>query len=332
MLRALESSAEGCRRLIAEWTRILDWLGELGPEGLMSSEIHSRLDYIHRVLRLVGMRVEDPDAVAVATADPLAAAFLRAWQAIRDQAILELMEQDADEDDDDDYQADGPEPEPGLTASRWAEVSVALGKLAAARCARLNTELARYQACEVEARARLAYEASFDDSAEGERLHRYQARWGRSLLRTLAMLEELRGHGSPADAEGMSHRCKPMDTDQTAGQERPYPGEETPGREDRVGNVTSEVIPSNAGAGIAGGEVEAVMAMGSAARHEEKVQIKPTAVKRTVVKKVKMEPCVLRSVGSKASMAPSPCWGSDQSGPFRRPRDCAAVVNYPCRQ
>jgi hypothetical protein len=47
----------------------------------------------------------------------------------------------------------------------------------------------------VKARARLAYEALFDDSAEEERLHRYQARWGRSLLRTLAMLGEPRGRG-----------------------------------------------------------------------------------------------------------------------------------------
>ena len=44
--RELESSAEGCRRLLAEWTRILDWLGPLGPEGIASSEFHSRLDNI----------------------------------------------------------------------------------------------------------------------------------------------------------------------------------------------------------------------------------------------------------------------------------------------
>ena len=78
---------------------------------------------------------------------------------------------------------------------------MALLKLAAERCARLKTMLARHQDNEVEARPRLAAEASFDDSAEGERLHRYQERWGRSLLRTLAKIEELRGRGPLDDEE-----------------------------------------------------------------------------------------------------------------------------------
>jgi hypothetical protein len=38
LLIALESSAAGCRRLLDEWTRILDWLEPLGPEGLASKE------------------------------------------------------------------------------------------------------------------------------------------------------------------------------------------------------------------------------------------------------------------------------------------------------
>jgi hypothetical protein len=73
MLRELKSSAEGFRRLLAEWTRIRDWLGQLGPEGFMASEIHTRLDNLVRALGLSGVRVEDPDGVAVPTADPLAA-------------------------------------------------------------------------------------------------------------------------------------------------------------------------------------------------------------------------------------------------------------------
>ena len=42
----------------------------------------------------------------------------------------------------------------------------------------LRTLLAGYDQTEREACARLAYEASFDDSAEGERLHRYQRALG----------------------------------------------------------------------------------------------------------------------------------------------------------
>ena len=68
--------------------------------------------------------------------------------------------------------------------------------------ARLKTMLARHQENEVEARPGLAAEASFDDTAEGERLHRYQERWHRSLLRTLAEIEELRDRG-PLDHQEM---------------------------------------------------------------------------------------------------------------------------------
>ena len=296
LLRELESSAEGCRRLIAEWTGIVDWLGQLGPEGIVGSDIRSRLEYVQRALALLGVRIADDVAVAATTADRLAGSFLRTWQLIRDQAILELFEQDTDEDNDP-PSPDGPELAPGLAESRWAAVSVALGKLATERCTRLNNLLARHDEGGSEARSRLAYEASFDDSPEGERLHRYQARWGRSLLRTLAALDELRGCGSPTDEEDINHACTLIDTVQIEERSRSDPGEEALGRQDHVGNFTSEVISSNGGAGLGGGGREAVIAMGSAAGHEEKRQNKPNAVTRTVVNEVEMASCVERPDG-----------------------------------
>ena len=311
MLRELESSSEGCRRLIDEWTRLLEWLGRLGPEGLISSEIGSRLDNLLRALGLLGVRIADTGAAAVATADPLAASFLQAWKVVEDYAIREFMEQDLDEDDDPPDDEPGPAPE--VMASHWAAVGVALLKLAAERCARLRTLLAGYEQSEAEARARLAYEASFDDSAEGERLHRYQARWGRSLLRTLASLEELRGRseaetgrGSPPDEGRMSHGCARMDTDKTEGQESFDPGEETSGCEDCVTDLTSDVVSSicdepcssEAGAGLAGGEREAVTNQGSSARQKENCQNKPTAERSTVVEK---GPRAQGLVGNKAT-------------------------------
>ena len=217
-----------------------------------------------------------------------------------------------------------PSRHPDCAESRWAAVSAALGTLAAARCARLKTKLARHEGGEVEALARLAYEASFDDSAEGERLHRYQARWGRSLLRTLAVLEELRGHGSPADEEAISHGCTPMDTDKREERERSDPREEAVGRQDLVGNFTSEVISSDAGAGVAGGEQGAVMVMAPATPQEEKAQIKPIAAMRSLVKNVKKEPCANQPIGSKAALGHSCCRGSDQAGHGPRTLKCAS--------
>jgi hypothetical protein len=238
------------------------------------------------------------------------------------------MEQDAEEDDD---PPDEPEPAPGVMESYWAAVGVALLKLAAERCARLRTLLARYEQSEAEARAKLAYEASFDDSAEGERLHRYQARWGRSLLRTLASLEELRGRseaatgrGSPPDEGRMSHGCIQLDAGKTEGQESFDPDEETSRRDDCVRDLTSDVVSSigdepcssEAGAGREGGELEPATEQGSSAQHQENCQNKPTAEGSTVVQK---GPVAHGLVESEATDEHRPDRESDDSWPAGRP-------------
>ena len=335
---ALESSAEGCRRLLDEWTGILDWLGQLGPEGIASSGIHTRLDNLMGALGLLGVRVTDPDDVALATADPLAAPFLRAWQAVKDQAFREFMEYNLDEDDDP-PPPEGPElVAPELIASWWAAVGTALGKLAAERCARLNTMLAGHQEGEVESRGRLAFEASFDDSAEGERLHRYQARWGRSLLRTLAALEELRGRGR-LDHQEAEEVCVGQDSNPAhcmhrgdkigilshgrTGRGRATGGprsgadpvEQTERGHDRVAADDPPIRRKKSG------KTNPPMTSG---RRGEKGQNKPTAVTRTLVKKVKMEPCVERPVASKATMAHSPCRESHQAGHGLRTQKCTS--------
>src|SRR3954470_20537801 len=62
------------------------------------------------------------------------------------------------------------------------------------RSARVRPLLARHEEEERDNRADLPRRVSFDDSAEGERVHRYQAHWSRTLFRTLA---ELRNHREP---------------------------------------------------------------------------------------------------------------------------------------
>jgi hypothetical protein len=105
LLCELESSSEGCRRLVAEWTRLLEWLGRLGPEGLISSEIGSRLDNLMRALGLLGVRIADTGAAAALTADPLAASFLQAWKVVEGYA---MRVHGANLNEDDDPPDDGP--------------------------------------------------------------------------------------------------------------------------------------------------------------------------------------------------------------------------------
>jgi hypothetical protein len=132
------------------------------------------------------------------------------------------------------------------------------------------------------------------------------------------------GCGSPPDEDRMSHGCIQMDTDKTEGQERPDPGEETwccGGREadltsDIVSSICDEPCSSDAEAGLAGGEQEAVTELGSAARHEENCQNKPTAERPAVVE---MGPCVEGPEGNEATSAHRPDRESDDSGSATRP-------------
>jgi hypothetical protein len=94
LLIALEASAEGCWRLLNEWTRILDWLGPLGPEGIASTEFNLRRDNIKRALQLVGVPFSDPEDPPVTTTDPLTAPFVRAWQALNDRVMTKASGQE----------------------------------------------------------------------------------------------------------------------------------------------------------------------------------------------------------------------------------------------
>jgi hypothetical protein len=115
-----------------------------------------------------------------------------------------------------------------------------------------------------------------------------------------------------------------METDKTEGQERPDPSEETSGREDCVAELTSDIVSSicdepcssDAGAGLAGVEREAVTDPGSSALQEENCQNKPTVERSTVVEK---GPCVEEPEDNEATGVHRPDRESDDSGPAKRP-------------
>jgi hypothetical protein len=67
---------------------------------------------------------------------------------------------------------------------------------------RLNDLLQDLQAEAVDQAAEDAAEAAFDSSLEGERVHRYQAQWGRAMIQTLeAIRKPKRDAASKAPAE-----------------------------------------------------------------------------------------------------------------------------------
>ena len=272
LLIALESSAEGCRLLMHEWTRILDWLGPLGPEGIASPGVTSRRDYIKRAMQLLGVRYTEPGDPPVTTTDPVTAPFVRALRALNDQAMLGFLDEDDDDDDDSPGRV---ERDFELEKPYWESVGLELLTLASERRARLKTMLARHQENQVEARPGLAAEASFDDTAEGERLHRYQERWHRSLLRTLAKIEELRDRG-PLDDQEMEEAFVGQDSHPVI----PFMIEETrwepcPTTEERDVNEAPVKGTEPGQDGVAAG--------GQSIRQQEKCQNKPTAERSTEV-------------------------------------------------
>lgn len=280
--------------LLDEWTRILDWLGPLGPDGIASTEFDSRRDNIKRALQLVAVPFRAPEDPPVTTNDPLTAPFVRAWQALNDHVMIDAMGQEIEEEDD--WPA-ALERQAELDKPYWAAVGVELLKLATERRARLKTMLARHQDNEDEARPRLAAEASFDDTAEGERVHRYQERWGRSLLRTLAKIEELRDRGQLDEEETEenfvgqdSHSVIPFIIEETRLESCPTGGRDV--NDGPTGSVEAHPVEETERG------QHRVAADEPAVRREEKRQNKPTAVTRTAVK---MQPYVDRPVGSKAT-------------------------------
>jgi hypothetical protein len=200
LIDKLESSAEGCRRLLAEWQSCLqeleDWIKDDASPGWGLADRN-------RLLRLFGYRAEEAEAVAAL--DRRIALVMRVQKLAEDLAVTQIWAETAKNDDDDDPPEF--EPRPVQTASDHGQDHARLKRefqlILEEQCARLESLLAGHEAEETpEEPADLAERAAFDDSAEGERLHRYQTHWSRTLLRTLDALARLRKSGEqeePAD-------------------------------------------------------------------------------------------------------------------------------------
>ena len=244
--------------------------------------------------------------------------------------MLGFFEEDHDDDSPERLERDFE-----LEKPYWATVGLELLVVATERRTRLKTMLARHQDHQVEARPGLAAEASLDDTAEGERVHRYQERWQRSLLRTLAEIGELRSRG-PLDDQEAEAACMGHDSHPVLAFEE-YANSVIACIEDR----RLQSCPPTGGRDVNEGPDEAhrveetergyhrVTVDDPPLRREQKRQNKRTAVTRTVVR---TKPCALGPLGNKATMARSICRRSHESGQDCRPRACGAVVNYSCCQ
>ena len=142
----------------------------------------------------------------------------KVYAVVEDRACRKILLSGCDDDPEDLPAPGGPgdEAEAPLPFD-LAEVNGEFRAIAEEECARIRPLLARHEEEERDNRDDLPRRVSFDDSAEGERVHRYQAHWSRTLLRTLA---ELRNHRELPEPEA---RLEP-----TTGAVPPSPSVELP--------------------------------------------------------------------------------------------------------
>jgi hypothetical protein len=209
LIGELEGSAEGCRRLLAKWRTCLQevqaWIDkDVTPNwGL---EDHNHLG------RLFGFRREEVERVA--KQNRRAAVILHAAklaEAEEIEAYSDLIE-DVDDDEDDEASPDAPPPLPAVTdpSLEPARLKREFHAILKEQCARLEDLLAAHEADpEDDDHTELA---AFDDSVEGEWLHRYQNHWSRSLLRTLDAIAKLREDGAQKAPDDRGAGCQSCPT------------------------------------------------------------------------------------------------------------------------
>ena len=206
LIEKLESSAEGCRKLLAEWGRLLESVdGWIGSDDATCDEMVPR----KRLLRLLGFRedgTEDP-----AELDPSLLLILQVQELAEGEVCRKFLRQGREvevEEDLEDFreeplahEAGPPEPE---SESLWPpdpvddpatppspellRLKAEFRTMVAEEYDRLTCRLKELEGGKADDEGHDADRAdrvAFDDSPEGDRLHRYQAHWSRSLLRTL---------------------------------------------------------------------------------------------------------------------------------------------------
>lgn len=185
----LETTAAGCRLVLGEWVRLRDKVSQVSQVSeIATSEPAWDWDDLTRAVRLLGLG--EAEARVAALLDRRLGPLARAQAEVHARECRRLLETGVDDEDfPDSPRTDKPEPPLSFDP---AELNRQCAAIAEEQCLRLTPILARREADERADRADLPRRSSFDDSPEGERVHRYQARWSRNLLRTLAAVEELR--------------------------------------------------------------------------------------------------------------------------------------------
>jgi len=245
VLAQLEASAEGCRRLLAEWTAIKEELD--GETDADQETVEPLKDLVligqGRVLRLLGLT--DGQAAIQARIDGRVAAIVQIQALAQEEMIAQFFAQTREEDPDC-LEDDLPEPDDrnvraAIDSRQVAALKRNLRSVVEGETRRLEALLAEHEVQEDGEDGVIDNEAAFDDSPEGERVHRYQSRWSRLLLRTLDAIGDLRKQ-STLEASDPREQAKPAQ--QSAEAPAPVVVAQELTEEPAVGDMNGEAGPS----------------------------------------------------------------------------------------
>ena len=214
LVAQLEATAAGCQALLDEWFGLWNFLA--GEKDKTTPRLpDQQMVGDGRVVRLLGYR--DPEAKIMTTVDRRIAALLETQELAFDnfgQNMLYLKWDDEDEGDENQVAGTPPrkyEPPPGPDPEHVARLNEELWLLADENYRHLQTLLAERQAVEV-VEVDPDEEAAFDDTPEGERLHRYQTQWSRTFRRTLDEIHRQREQRDLAPAPSPAEVNPPNQT------------------------------------------------------------------------------------------------------------------------
>ena len=248
ILARLRSTAEGCRALLGRWKGIWNHLAREKDNHTDPTLPDGHLVDKARIIRLLGFR--EPEAKLLALVDRRLAAIFQVQELVLEEEAGRILAYGSDDDRDplDDQDRDPPQVEPLVPAWKRkpgpgspspelvAALNAELWTVVDEEHQRLSDLLAKLEA-EEDIEVESDDEAAFDDSPEGERLHRYQTTWSRALRRTLDDIARQREQADLNGAEESSTRG-PCPCSRLAGQpieEKASPREPESVREDAVG-------------------------------------------------------------------------------------------------
>ena len=172
LIAQLEATAEGCRALLEEWQGLWSFLGRQQQDGTPPCLPDESLVEFNRMTRLLGY--EQTEAQLLAIMDDEIKSLADIQNLINEDVARSIQGQQG--------------PVPGRDPKLVARLNAAIWPLVDQRYHRLTLLLSERER-EAATRTDTDALAAFDDSIDGDRLHRYQNQWGRVLGRTLGELQ-----------------------------------------------------------------------------------------------------------------------------------------------